>query len=74
MTADPIEFLSWMLNSLHLTLNGTKKANSSIIYKTFQGQMRIYTKKILPVDIVRFELNSQVLLCLVSNEFLYVSG
>lgn len=48
---DPIEYLSWLLNSLHLTLNGTKNPNSSIIYKTFQGQMKIYTKKILPVEI-----------------------
>jgi U4/U6.U5 tri-snRNP-associated protein 2 len=43
--------MSWLLNSLHLTLNGTKNPNSSIIYKTFQGQMKIYTKKILPVDL-----------------------
>ena len=49
---DPIEFLSWLLNSLHLTLNGTKSATSSIIYKTFQGRMKIYTKKIPPVDVV----------------------
>jgi len=48
--SDPIEFLSWILNSLHLTLNGTKNANSSIIYKTFQGQMKIYTKKIASID------------------------
>lgn len=49
---DPIEFLSWLLNSLHLTLNGTKSSNSSIIYKTFQGKMKIYTRKIPPVDLV----------------------
>lgn len=48
--SDPIEFLSWILNSLHLTLNGTKSTNSSIIYKTFQGQMKVYTKKIASVD------------------------
>lgn len=47
---DPIEFLSWILNSLHLTLNGTKNTNSSIIYKTFQGQMKIYSKKIASID------------------------
>ena len=51
---DPIEFLSWLLNSLHLTLNGTKSATSSIIYKTFQGRMKIYTRKIPPVDVVNF--------------------
>ncbi|CAF0812132.1 unnamed protein product [Adineta ricciae] len=47
---DPVEFLAWLLNSLHLTLNGTKSANSSIIYKAFQGKMRVYTRKIPPVD------------------------
>lgn len=52
LKGDPIEFLSWLLNSLHLTLNGTKNPNSSIIYKTFQGHMRVYTKKIPPVDLV----------------------
>ena len=25
----PIDFLSWFLNSIHITLNGTKKPNSS---------------------------------------------
>ncbi|RNA21311.1 U4 tri-snRNP-associated 2 [Brachionus plicatilis] len=48
--SDPIDFLSWLLNSLHLTLNGTKSQNSSIIYKTFQGQMKIYTRKIAPLN------------------------
>ena len=33
---DPIDVLSWLLNSLHLILGGTKKPDSSIIYKTFQ--------------------------------------
>ena len=51
---DPVEFLSWLLNSLHLTLNGTKSVTSSIIYKTFQGQLKIYTKKIAPVDVVNY--------------------
>lgn len=48
---DSVAFLSWLLNALHLALGGTKKRNSSIIYKTFQGCMRIYTKKILPTDV-----------------------
>ncbi|XP_054707212.1 U4/U6.U5 tri-snRNP-associated protein 2-like [Uloborus diversus] len=47
---DPIAFLSWFLNSLHLALNGTKKRNSSIIYSTFQGSLRIYTRTLLPID------------------------
>lgn len=42
----PIEFLSWFLNSLHMTLNGTKKPKSSIIYKAFRGDMTIYTRRL----------------------------
>lgn len=47
---DPIEFLSWFLNSLHLALHGTPKNNSSIIYKTFRGSMKTYTQKVIPID------------------------
>ncbi|CAH3045469.1 unnamed protein product [Porites lobata] len=43
---DPVEFLSWFLNSLHTTLGGTKKATSSVIYKTFQGKMRVTSRKL----------------------------
>ncbi|KAG8199319.1 hypothetical protein JTE90_011785 [Oedothorax gibbosus] len=47
---DPIAFLSWFLNSLHSALNGTKKRNSSVIYSTFQGSLRIHTRTLLPID------------------------
>lgn len=46
-----MDFLSWFLNALHLALNGTKKRDSSIIYKTFLGHMRIYTRKIPPLEL-----------------------
>jgi len=46
-----VDFLSWFLNALHLALNGTKKRDSSIIYKTFLGHMRIYTRKIPPLEL-----------------------
>lgn len=48
---DPIDFLSWFINSLHIALNGTKKPDSSIIYKSFLGSMRIYTRKIPPTEL-----------------------
>ncbi|KAH0568896.1 U4/U6.U5 tri-snRNP-associated protein 2 [Cotesia glomerata] len=48
---DPIDFLSWFLNALHIALNGSKKRDSSIIYKTFLGHMRIYTRKIPPLEL-----------------------
>ncbi|XP_065347012.1 ubiquitin carboxyl-terminal hydrolase 39 [Cloeon dipterum] len=48
---DPVEFLSWLLNALHMALNGTKKSTSSIIYRSFHGSMRIYSRKIPPVEL-----------------------
>ncbi|PZC74949.1 ubiquitin carboxyl-terminal hydrolase 39 [Helicoverpa armigera] len=60
--SDPIDFMSWFLNSLHMALNGTKKPNSSIIYKSFLGHMRIYTRKLPPADAddaAKVDLNSE---------------
>ncbi len=48
---DPVEFLSWFMNAMHLSLGGTRKAGSSYIYKTFQGRMKVYSRKVLPMDI-----------------------
>jgi len=48
---DSVQFLSWLLNALHLALGGTKKIKSSVIYKTFSGSMNIQSKKILPPDV-----------------------
>lgn len=50
-TGDPIDFLSWFLNSLHRALNGKKGRYSSIVYKTFMGSMRVKTRKIPPVEL-----------------------
>jgi U4/U6.U5 tri-snRNP-associated protein 2 len=47
---DPINFLSWILNSLHAGLSGSKKANSSIIYRSIRGSMRIFSRKMIPVS------------------------
>ncbi|XP_057300465.1 U4/U6.U5 tri-snRNP-associated protein 2-like [Hydractinia symbiolongicarpus] len=47
---DPIEFLSWFLNGIHLTLNGTKKARSSVIYKSFRGEMKQWSRKLPQTD------------------------
>lgn len=47
---DPIEFLSWFLNATHLALKGTKEDNSSIIFRTFRGSMKTYTRKVIPID------------------------
>ncbi|KAG6883796.1 hypothetical protein C0993_003699 [Termitomyces sp. T159_Od127] len=44
---DPVEFLGWLLNHLHKDLGGTKKRNSSIIFSTFQGELRVETQQVL---------------------------
>ncbi|XP_052069915.1 U4/U6.U5 tri-snRNP-associated protein 2-like [Mytilus californianus] len=48
---DAIDFLSWFLNAGHGALNGTRKLSSSIINKTFRGTMKVYTRKVLPVEL-----------------------
>ena len=42
--------MSWFLNALHMALGGTKKASSSIMGKTFRGNMRVYTRKMPPTE------------------------
>ena len=45
--ADPVEFLSWFLNNLHLSLGGSKtKPHSSLIQKIFQGTLRVESQNI----------------------------
>ncbi|KAI5811460.1 hypothetical protein DFH27DRAFT_597225 [Peziza echinospora] len=47
--SDPIIFLSWFLNNLHLALGGSKtRPGTSIIQKVFQGTMKVESQKILP--------------------------
>jgi len=41
---DPLDFLQWFLNTLHLDLGGTKKKDSSIIYEVFQGEVQVTTE------------------------------
>ncbi|XP_065308875.1 ubiquitin carboxyl-terminal hydrolase 39 [Dermacentor albipictus] len=52
---DPIDFLSWFLNSLHMALNGTQKTSSSIVYRTFRGGMNVYSRKVIPVEMTEAE-------------------
>ncbi|KAL7021399.1 hypothetical protein ACKWTF_011857 [Chironomus riparius] len=48
--SDPIDFLTWFLHELHRQLRGNKNPNSSIINRTFLGEMKIYSRKIPPVE------------------------
>lgn len=47
---DAAEFLNFLLNTLHIALNGTRKTSSSIIYKIFRGRLHEYTRKVIPVE------------------------
>ncbi|PKI79430.1 hypothetical protein CRG98_000177 [Punica granatum] len=38
--SDPVEFMSWVLNTLHADLRSSKK-DSSIIYQCFQGELEV---------------------------------
>ncbi len=64
--SDPVEFLSWFLNNLHLTLGGSKtRALSSIVQRTFQGKLRMESQVITAKsdttgDRLRFEESSTV--------------
>ncbi|KAK3044973.1 hypothetical protein LTS18_014900, partial [Coniosporium uncinatum] len=45
--SDPVEFLSWFLNNLHLALGGSKtKPGTSIVQKVFQGALKIESQLI----------------------------
>ncbi|KAK0668913.1 hypothetical protein QBC41DRAFT_224981 [Cercophora samala] len=63
--SDPVEFLSWYLNNLHLGLGGSKtKPHSSPIQHIFQGKLKVesqaITAKADASDRLRFEESAQV--------------
>ncbi|KAL2023943.1 hypothetical protein VTK56DRAFT_720 [Thermocarpiscus australiensis] len=63
--SDPVEFLSWYLNNLHLGLGGSKtKPGSSMIQRIFQGKLKVesqaITAKADALDRLRFEEAAEV--------------
>lgn len=63
--ADPVDFLSWFLNNLHLALGGSKtKPGSSMIQQVFQGRFKIESQAITAKadagDRLRFEEAAEV--------------
>ncbi|KAK5662988.1 hypothetical protein OQA88_6402 [Cercophora sp. LCS_1] len=63
--SDPVEFLSWFLNHLHLGLGGSKtKPGSSMIQRVFQGKLKVesqaITAKADASDRLRFEEAAEV--------------
>lgn len=65
--SDPVEFLSWFLNNLHLALGGSKtKPGTSIIHKIFQGKLKVESQQITAKadvgDRLRFEETAEVVI------------
>jgi len=45
--SDPVDFLSWFLNNLHLAVGGSRtKPGSSIVQKVFQGTVKVESQEI----------------------------
>lgn len=42
--------MNFLLNTLHIALNGTRKTSSSIIYQIFRGRLHEFTRKVIPVE------------------------
>ncbi|KAK7409583.1 Ubiquitin carboxyl-terminal hydrolase 10 [Neonectria punicea] len=63
--SDPVDFLSWFLNNLHLGLGGSKtKPGSSMVQRTFQGKLKVESQAITAradaSDRLRFEDSAEV--------------
>lgn len=63
--SDPVEFLSWFLNNIHLALGGSKtKPGSSMIQQIFQGRLKVESQAITAKadagDRLRFEEAAEV--------------
>lgn len=73
--SDPVEFLSWFLNNLHLGLGGSKtKPGSSMVQRAFQGKLKVESQTITARadvgDRLRFEEAAEVKVDLVRFLFL----
>jgi len=63
--SDPVDFLSWFLNNMHLALGGSKtKPGTSIIHGIFQGKLKVESQQITAKadvgDRLRFEEAAEV--------------
>ncbi|KAL8953643.1 MAG: hypothetical protein Q9222_000480 [Ikaeria aurantiellina] len=64
--SDPVDFLSWFLNNMHLALGGSKtKPGTSIIHRVFQGKLKVESQQITAKadagDRLRFEEAAEVI-------------
>ncbi|KAJ2635532.1 U4 U6.U5 tri-snRNP-associated protein, partial [Coemansia sp. RSA 1694] len=43
---DAFELLTWLLNTLHIDLGGSRKSGSSIVFQAFQGELSVATQQL----------------------------
>ena len=61
--SDPVEFFTWLLNTLHLGLTGNKRKKPSIITRCLQGELQITTEAGTGVLILRMCAVGPAVLC-----------
>ncbi|XP_065186463.1 ubiquitin carboxyl-terminal hydrolase 39-like [Sycon ciliatum] len=47
---ETVEFMTWLLHSLHQGLGGSAKENTSVVSNTFQGSMNVHSRKLPMTD------------------------
>ena len=67
-SGDPVELLSWLLNTLHYALCAGDRKKSSVVHDTFQGEMKIYTRKLPPPTEVYIDTDT----CIFVHLFTYI--
>ncbi|KAJ1819937.1 U4 U6.U5 tri-snRNP-associated protein [Coemansia sp. RSA 2675] len=45
-SGDAFELLTWLLNTLHMDLGGSRKSDSSVVYKAFRGELNVTTQQL----------------------------
>ncbi|KAJ2745318.1 U4 U6.U5 tri-snRNP-associated protein [Coemansia sp. BCRC 34301] len=43
---DAFDLLTWLLNTLHIDLGGSRKTSSSIVYQTFRGELSVAAQQL----------------------------
>lgn len=42
--SDPVDFLTWLLNTLHVGLTNGKRSRPSVVTQCFQGELEVTTE------------------------------
>ncbi|KAJ2886521.1 U4 U6.U5 tri-snRNP-associated protein [Coemansia aciculifera] len=50
-SGDAFELLTWLLNTLHMDLGGSRKSDSSVVYKAFRGELSVATQQLRDIRV-----------------------